>query len=108
MHILKTVGEHIRHYRTLRGWTQEQLAEALDSQGTYIGRVERGEQNVQLSTLEKIADALNISVDALFNQNTFEHLQKDEWMWQVVMLLKEQDRQNQERAFRVLKEMFRT
>ena len=108
MHILKTVGEHIRHYRTLRGWTQEQLAEALDSQGTYIGRVERGEQNIQLSTLEKIANALHISVGALFNQNAFEHLQNDEWIWQVVMMLKEHDRQDQERAFRVLQEMFRS
>lgn len=107
MLILKTVGEQIRHYRTLRGWTQEQLAEVLDSQGTYIGRVERGEQNVQLSTLEKIADALHISVDALFNQNAFEHLQEDEWIWKVVMMLKDQERQDQERAFRVLQEMFR-
>ncbi len=107
MHILKTVGEHIRHYRTLRGWTQEQLAEALDSQGTYIGRIERGEQNVQLSTLEKIAAALHINVGALFNQNAFENLQKDEWIWKVIMMLKDQEQQDQERAFRVLQEMFK-
>lgn len=105
-HLAKTIGEQIRHYRTLKGWTQEQLAEVLESQGTYIGRVERGEQNIQLQTLEKIADALHISVYALFDHDPFEHLKQEEWIWQTVMLLKQQDVQDQERAFRVLREMF--
>lgn len=107
-HLAKTIGEQIRHYRTLRGWTQEQLAEVLESQGTYIGRVERGEQNIQLQTLEKIADALHINVYALFSErDPFEHLKHDEWIWQSVMLLKEQNVQDQERAFRVLREMLK-
>ncbi|OUS68527.1 hypothetical protein B1748_33660 [Paenibacillus sp. MY03] len=107
-HLAKTIGEQIRHYRTLRGWTQEQLAEVLESQGTYIGRVERGEQNIQLQTLEKIADALHINVYALFRErDPFEHLKQDEWIWQSVMLLKEQNVQDQERAFRVLREMLK-
>lgn len=69
MSLAKMIGEQIRHYRNLRGLTQEQLAEILESHGTYIGRLERGEQNVQLATLEKIAEALHISVFAFFNHD---------------------------------------
>lgn len=106
--LAKFVGERIRHYRNLRGLTQEQLAEALETQGTYIGRVERGEQNLQLQTLEKIADALHIDVYALFEQSdSFEHLKQEQAIWRTVMLLQEQSLQDQERAFRVLQEMFR-
>lgn len=104
--LARAVGEQIRHYRSLKGWTQEQLAAALDTQGTYIGRVERGEQNVQLNTLEKIADALHISVYAFFAQPPFDQLKNEDWIWQVVMLLKQQDNQEQQRAYRVLKEIF--
>jgi len=104
----RSIGERIRHYRLLKGWTQEQLAEVLDSQGTYVGRVERGEQNLQLHTLEKIADALHISVYALFqHQEPLNFYQQDEWVWKIILLLKEQDIEEQERAFRILREMFR-
>ncbi|WP_025852927.1 helix-turn-helix domain-containing protein [Paenibacillus ehimensis] len=105
--LAKTIGKQIRHYRTLKGWTQEQLAEVLESQGTYIGRVERGEQNIQIQTLEKIANALNTSVCVSFDHEQFEQLKSDEWIWKTIMLLKQQDIRDQERAFRVLCEMFR-
>ncbi|MEK5464225.1 helix-turn-helix transcriptional regulator [Paenibacillus sp. FSL R7-0210] len=107
MKVAKQVGDQVRHYRNLKGLTQEQLAELVDTYGTYIGRLERGEQNVQLETLEKIADALQISVYALFNHPQFDHLNNQEWIWQVVHLLQEQSTDEQERAYRVLSEMFK-
>lgn len=104
----KEIGERIRHYRLLKGWTQEQLAEVLDSQGTYVGRVERGEQNLQLQTLEKIADALQVNVNALLTQKeSLDYYQQDEWLWKTILILKEKDVSDQERAFRVLREMFK-
>ncbi|MDO3682015.1 helix-turn-helix domain-containing protein [Paenibacillus ehimensis] len=108
MSLAKMIGEQIRHYRNLRGLTQEQLAEILESHGTYIGRLERGEQNVQLATLEKIAEALHISVFAFFNHDQFEHLKNQEWIWRTVLLLQEKAEIDQQRAYRVLKEMFTT
>lgn len=107
MKVAKQVGDKVRHYRNLKGLTQEQLAELVDTYGTYIGRLERGEQNVQLETLEKIADALQISVYALFNHPQFDHLNNQEWIWQVVHLLQEQSTNEQEMAYRVLSEMFK-
>lgn len=105
-HLSKSIGEQIRHYRTLNGMTQEQLAEALDSQGTYIGRVERGEQNLQLHTLEKIAEALHTNVMVSFDHEQFERFKSDEWIWKTIMLLKENNVKDQEWAFRVLRELF--
>jgi transcriptional regulator with XRE-family HTH domain len=90
----------------MRGLSQEELAEAIQSKGSYIGRLERGEQNVQLQTLVKISEALHISVFALFDSNPFGHLHNKEWIWRVVHLLQEQSLVDQERAYRVLKEMF--
>lgn len=106
--LAKEIGERVRYYRLLKGWTQEQLAEALDSQGTYVGRVERGEQNLQLQTLEKIADALQVNIYAFFDRKEpLDSYQQDEWIWKIILMLKERDTLDQERAFRVLCEMFK-
>ncbi|CCI71330.1 hypothetical protein PPM_4523 [Paenibacillus polymyxa M1] len=50
------------------------LAETSDSTGSYIGKLERGEINVQIKNLEKIAAALNTNVFAFFDPNPYEEL----------------------------------
>lgn len=107
MEVAKQVGKNVRYYRKLKGLTQEQLAESTETYGSYIGRLERGEQNVQLETLHKIADALQISVYALFRNPGYDELRDQTWIWQIVQLLQEQPAEEQARAYRVLKEMFR-
>jgi transcriptional regulator with XRE-family HTH domain len=99
------IGERIRYYRNQKGWTQEQLAEALEIQGTYIGRVERGEQNLQLSTLEKIAEALHINANNLLIDSN-EQLEQEEFIRRTIALLRNQSQKDQEWAYRVVREMF--
>jgi len=48
--------------RIKRGWSQTQLAEAVGSRQPVISRLERGEGNPSLSTLHKIAKALDLSL----------------------------------------------
>ncbi|OFJ50599.1 helix-turn-helix domain-containing protein [Mycolicibacterium grossiae] len=59
----KIVGRSLRRYRLERGFSQEAFADHMGVHRTYMGAVERGERNLTLRTLERIADYLD--VDAL-------------------------------------------
>lgn len=58
---LKSVGNKIRLVRKSKELTQEELAELCGLQYTYIGGIERGERNVSLQTLEKLATGLGVA-----------------------------------------------
>lgn len=60
--INKRAGCNIKRFRKNKGWTQEQLAFEADLHRAYIGQIERGEKNIGLQNLQKIATALNISI----------------------------------------------
>jgi len=64
--IAMVVGERIRAYRKRSGLTQEELAERAELHHTYIGQLERGEKNATLETVEKIARALDLPFEVLF------------------------------------------
>lgn len=59
-------GQRVRELRTAKGLSQEALALACDLDRTYIGGIERGERNVSLVNIEKIATALGVRVRELF------------------------------------------
>ena len=54
-------GERVRQLRQSKGISQERLAELSELHRTYIGGIERGERNVALLNILKIARALNTS-----------------------------------------------
>lgn len=64
--INKEVGFRIREVRQERGLSQEKLAALADLHRAYIGQIERGEKNIGLKNLEKIAKALGVNVKDLF------------------------------------------
>lgn len=59
---LKKIGERIRDLRHEKGLSQEELADIADVHRTYIGMVERGEKNITVLTVARIAKALNTPV----------------------------------------------
>ena len=63
--INKDVGLNIRRIREEKGLTQEKLAFRAELHRAYIGQIERGEKNIGLKNLEKIAKALKVSVKDL-------------------------------------------
>lgn len=62
---LLKVGERIRQLRTEIGLSQEKLSFACNLDRTYIGSVERGERNISILNLKKIAKALKIESSEL-------------------------------------------
>ena len=63
--INKQVGERIRKARLAKGLSQEELAFEADLHRAYIGQIERGEKNIGVQNLQKIAAALKIKISKL-------------------------------------------
>lgn len=67
-HIQEIFGTRLRELRKLRGLSQESLALACDLDRTYIGGVERGERNISLLNIYKIAEALGVPASELLKE----------------------------------------
>jgi transcriptional regulator with XRE-family HTH domain len=65
----KQVYERIRLFRQLKNWTQEETAEKLDMSPSGYGGIERGDTDVSLSRLERIAEVLEIDLTDLFDSD---------------------------------------
>ena len=59
-------GLQVRRMRKAKGWTQEELADSSNLDRTYIGGIERGERNVALINIYRIAQALDVSPAEFF------------------------------------------
>jgi transcriptional regulator with XRE-family HTH domain len=64
--IKKIFGKNVRFQRQKLNLSQEKLAELCNLHRTYIGAVERGERNVSLENIQKIAKALGVNISILF------------------------------------------
>jgi transcriptional regulator with XRE-family HTH domain len=59
-------GDRVRELRTAQGHSQETLAQASGLHRNYIGGIERGERNVGIDTVFRLADALGVEPTDLF------------------------------------------
>lgn len=58
-------GRNVRRQRVTMNISQDELAFRAGLHRTYIGMVERAERSISLQNAKKIADALNIKIDSL-------------------------------------------
>jgi transcriptional regulator with XRE-family HTH domain len=56
----RTVGRNLRAHRRARGLSQEAFADVLEVHRTYMGGVERGERNLTLKAVERMAKQLGV------------------------------------------------
>jgi transcriptional regulator with XRE-family HTH domain len=63
---LIALGRQVRQLRKERGLSQEELADRAGLHTNYIGGIERGERNVGVKALFKIAKGLGVSTPELF------------------------------------------
>ena len=66
----RAVGQNLRAYRETRGLSQEAFADILGVHRTYMGGVERGERNLTLKTLERIAGLIAVDPVELLRSRT--------------------------------------
>ncbi len=62
-----SIGERVRVVRISRGLTQSELALRASMNRNHLGEVERGETNVTVQTVTRIAQALGVPVESLFS-----------------------------------------
>ena len=65
--LVMVFAANVRRLRTERGLSQEALAEAAGVHRTYIGMLERGEKNVTIYNIERIARALDVRPSSLLD-----------------------------------------
>ncbi len=63
--VLRKFGDQVRKLRSGAGFSQEAFAEECGLDRTYMGGIERGERNLALRNMERIAKALGISLSEL-------------------------------------------
>lgn len=59
------LGRALRNLRKQAGYSQESFADRCHLHRTYMGSVERGETNISLDSIERIARALGLSAGSL-------------------------------------------
>ena len=91
------IGQRIREERKRLNMTQEQLAEDVDLTTAYIGLVERGERNLTLDNIVKVANRLGVTVDYLLIDSI--DSEKDPMLLEVAQLFA--NRTNKEKALAV-------
>ena len=65
--ILKKIGLNFRIERTKKYLSQEKFAELANVHTNYIGKIERGEQNLTIKKIVALANALNVCVEEILN-----------------------------------------
>lgn len=66
--MLVALGRTIRETRLSKGISQEKLALLAEVDRSYVGRVERGDNNVAMLTLARLADALELPIAKLMHK----------------------------------------
>jgi transcriptional regulator with XRE-family HTH domain len=64
-YLFKKIGKNIKKYRKKEDFSQETLAFNAHLGRNYVGAVERGEVNISVASLNRIAKVLNVSLSTL-------------------------------------------
>lgn len=66
----ETLAANIRSFRKREELSQEDLADRAGLHRTYIGSIERGERNVSIDNIQRVAEALGVPPSVLLRDDT--------------------------------------
>lgn len=102
-HLKTIIGDRIRNLRKDRGLNQEELAHRANVHFTYIGKLERGELNVTIESLDNVMKALDVPLDDLFRFiHPSKEGQNDHTLSQIINLLQSRSIEDQKKALHLL------
>jgi transcriptional regulator with XRE-family HTH domain len=78
--VLVQFGRRVREMRKAKGFSQETFAARCGLDRPYIGGIERGEWNVALRNIERIAQALDVTISELMQGEVVEICVPDQWL----------------------------
>jgi len=62
-------AKKLKEFRVLKGFSQEELAGIAGLHRTYVGSVERGERNISIDNMERLASALDMKLKDLLDND---------------------------------------
>lgn len=68
MDIRVRFGKKVKALRIEKGLSQERLAQLADLDRTYIPSIEKGDRNVSIIVIEKLANALEVEIEKFFKK----------------------------------------
>jgi transcriptional regulator with XRE-family HTH domain len=102
--LIKKLGERIRYIRKEKGLSQEQLGEVSGLHPNFIGAIERGEKNVTVESLVRIAAGLDISMEQLFRY--IDPMEKTDALGEIHELLEQRSGEDRKLILQLIKTVF--
>lgn len=68
--LLTLIGHNVRRIRTANGLTMEVLANLAEIEYRQLGKIERGEANTTVRTLQRVAEALGVEIVEIFKSES--------------------------------------
>jgi transcriptional regulator with XRE-family HTH domain len=104
--LLRSLGRGIREVRRRKGMTQDRLSEIAEVSPKYLSEVERGNSNVSILLLQRIASALGVDMSALLCgcENASEDGKLKRGIWDELQKLKRQELERAERVLRAVRD----
>ena len=101
-----SLGKRLRELRQERAFSQEQVAHIAEITPAYLGQVERGTKNITVYTLEKVCNALNISLAEFFDTAKRQDKKADETSNKILHQLTGRTETEKQAALKIIKLVF--
>jgi len=107
--LLEQIGVKVKGFRNKKNLTQEDLAEKSGLHPTYIGSVERGERNLTVESLDKIAKGLGCDIRDLFERRKTKRYPtlQEKVAGEIMQLLRRKDEKTLQLATQVVRDVVR-